>query len=367
MGACMSKNSYSQTKEEIKIHKEIERKIQAERKVYEKEKIDNNKLLLLGPAESGKSTLLRQLKFIYAKGLTSEERASYRSPILRNLIESMLSLLEAINRFNLKIEDEENQEYAKYIKDNAVVVLQNYEKEFKIPKEFADKIKKVWETENAIQLAYARRNEFNLIDSAKYYLDVVDRICVDDYVPTDQDILQVRIVTTEISETKVTINRVTYSVYDVGGQTGYRKRWIPYFDDSRAIIFMVAISSYDQMLVEDSTINRMDDALHLFDEICNNDIFKKTAIMLFLSKIDIFREKIKTSSISTYFPSFKGGSDYTAATTYFGRKFIKLNRDPDKQIYTHLTWATDTNQVKVVMAAVADIIRRFNLRTAGLM
>ena len=62
-----------------------------------------------------------------------------------------------------------------------------------------------------------------------------------------------------------------------------------------------------------------------------------------------------------------GGSDYTAATTYFGRKFIKLNRDPDKQIYTHLTWATDTNQVKVVMAAVADIIRRFNLRTAGLM
>ena len=52
--------------------------------------------------------------------------------------------------------------------------------------------------------------------------------------------------------------------------------------------------------------SRMDDALHLFDEICNNDIFKKTAIMLFLSKIDIFREKIKTSSISTYFPSFKG-------------------------------------------------------------
>ena len=48
MGSCMSKGAYSQTKEEIKIHKEIERKIQAERKIYEKEKIDNNKLLLLG-------------------------------------------------------------------------------------------------------------------------------------------------------------------------------------------------------------------------------------------------------------------------------------------------------------------------------
>jgi len=43
-----------------------------------------------------------------------------------------------------------------------VVVLKNYEKNFTIPKEFADKIKKIWETENAIQLAYARRNEFNL-------------------------------------------------------------------------------------------------------------------------------------------------------------------------------------------------------------
>ena len=61
------------------------------------------------------------------------------------------------------------QEYAKYIKDNAVVVLQNYEKEFKIPKEFADKIKKVWETENAIQLAYARRNEFNL---SKFFFNI---------------------------------------------------------------------------------------------------------------------------------------------------------------------------------------------------
>jgi len=71
----------------------------------------------------------------------------------------------------------------------------------------------------------------------------------------------------------------------------------------------------------------MDDALHLFDEICNNDIFKKTAIMLFLSKIDIFREKIKTSSISTYFPSFKGNIYKDAKI-----KTIKYNYDNFKNI-----------------------------------
>lgn len=43
-----------------------------------------------------------------------------------------------------------------------------------------------------------------------------------------------------------------------------------------------------------------------------------------------------------------------------------LNQHPTKQIYTHFTCATDTMQIRFVMAAVNDIIIQENLRMCGL-
>jgi len=45
---------------------------------------------------------------------------------------------------------------------------------------------------------------------------------------------------------------------------------------------------------------------------------------------------------------------------------ISLNQHPTKQIYTHFTCATDTMQIRFVMAAVNDIIIQENLRMCGL-
>lgn len=45
-------------------------------------------------------------------------------------------------------------------------------------------------------------------------------------------------------------------------------RWFPFKVTS--VIFLVAISEYDQKLYEDETVNRMEEALILFDSICNS-------------------------------------------------------------------------------------------------
>lgn len=45
-----------------------------------------------------------------------------------------------------------------------------------------------------------------------------------------------------------------------------------------AIVFLVAISEYDQMLYEDEAINRMQEALALFDSIVNSRWFVRTSI-----------------------------------------------------------------------------------------
>ena len=62
--------------------------------------------------------------------------------------------------------------------------------------------------------------------------------------------------TTSIVETKFKVEGVILKIFDVGGQRSERKKWAPYFDDVSAIIFLSAISSYDQTCFEDNNTNR---------------------------------------------------------------------------------------------------------------
>lgn len=54
---------------------------------------------------------------------------------------------------------------------------------------------------------------------------------------------------------------------DVGGQRSERSKWIHSFDSVTSVIFCVALSEYDQVLLEDSSQNRMAESLVLFESI----------------------------------------------------------------------------------------------------
>ena len=118
-----------------------------------------------------------------------------------------------------------------------------------------------------------------------------------DFVPSTQDILRSRVKTTGICEINFLLKGMNFRVFDVGGQRSERKKWIHCFEDVTAIIFIVALSEYDQVLVEDETTNRMHESLRLFDSICNNKWFVNTSIILFLNKKDLFEEKILRSGL----------------------------------------------------------------------
>jgi guanine nucleotide-binding protein subunit alpha len=51
------------------------------------------KMLLLGAGESGKSTVLKQMRFIYHDGYNAEERETYKEIIYSNTIQSMRCVL----------------------------------------------------------------------------------------------------------------------------------------------------------------------------------------------------------------------------------------------------------------------------------
>lgn len=108
----------------------------------------------------------------------------------------------------------------------------------------------------------------------------------------------------------------------------------------------------------------MHEALMLFDSICNSQWFKRTSMILFLNKIDVFQRKIKSSPVSKFFPDFSGDDNNLDETKAFFRiRFERLNKDPGKIVYTHYTDATDTKLLRHVMNAVNDTILRENLQS----
>ena len=60
-----------------------------------------------------------------------------------------------------------------------------------------------------------------------------------------------RLRTTGITETIFDLGQLTYRMFDVGGQRSERKKWIHCFENVNCLLFLVAISGYDQCLVED--------------------------------------------------------------------------------------------------------------------
>jgi len=314
------------------------------------------KLLLLGAGESGKSTLFKQMMFIYGKGFSETECQIYGPIVQNNIMISIKTLLEQAPSYS-PLQSPEAKAAATAIKDLKVDVV--------IDKKLAAQIKALW-FDQGIQKTYAARSKFQLYDSAAFFLNKVEYISVPDYLPNEEDVLRCRVRTTGIVENAFEIEGNQFKMFDVGGQRNERKKWIHCFEGVTAVLFVAAISAYDMVLYEDEKTNRMMEALNLFEEICNSEWFKETAMILFLNKRDLFAEKIQKVSLSVCFPEYDGPNTYEAGTQFLIKQFESKNLDAEKKMYIHVTCATDTNNVKAVFDAVKDIIIFRSLKECSL-
>ncbi|KAI9172450.1 putative beta-glucosidase M [Paramyrothecium foliicola] len=316
------------------------------------------KLLLLGAGESGKSTILKQMKLIYSQGFSKNEKLEWKPVIFGNIVQSFQTIYDAMNELNIAFANPENEKNMAQI-----LVEREIGPNDRLPQEFLAPIKSLWQ-DDGVKAAIAKGNEYALHDNLEYFVDDIDRLWADEYVPNDQDLLRSRLRTTGITETVFDLGQLTYRMFDVGGQRSERKKWIHCFENVNCLLFLVAISGYDQCLVEDKDGNQMNEALMLWESIANSHWFTKSALILFLNKMDLFKEKLPRSPITEHgFTDYHGPKDdYKAASKYFLDKFRALNRNPEKEIYGHLTNATDTNLLKITMTSVQDMIIQRNLK-----
>ncbi|KAI6379959.1 G protein alpha subunit [Pyricularia grisea] len=355
MGACMSASS--EESEQKKRSQRIDKDLEEDSKRLRRE----CKILLLGSGESGKSTIVKQMKIIHLKGYSDDELYNYRPTVFKNLIECAKAVISAMRQFDIEPQLEGNKELCDYLLDYMVESGPQAEIDPKV----GQAVQSIWNDPAREQLM-DRQTEFYLMDSAEYFFQEVMRIVSPDYLPNEMDVLRARTKTTGIYETRFQMGQLSIHMFDVGGQRSERKKWIHCFENVTSIIFCVALSEYDQVLLEESSQNRMMESLLLFDSVVNSRWFMRTSIILFLNKVDIFKQKLGRSPLGNYFPDYSGGNDVNKAAKYLLWRFNQVNR-AHLNLYPHLTQATDTSNIRLVFAAVKETILNNALKDSGIL
>lgn len=350
-------SSDSEGAEQKKRSQEIDKKLEEDSRKLRRE----CKILLLGSGESGKSTIVKQMKIIHQNGYTVDELALYRLTIYKNLIDCAKALIGAMRQFNIEPVNPANVELMDYLVEYNVDPDPHTPLNAKVGVAVAS----VWK-DASIESLMERASEFYLMDSAPYFFDEANRISAPEYIPVEADVLRARTKTTGIYETRFTMGSLSIHMFDVGGQRSERKKWIHCFENVTSIIFCVALSEYDQVLLEESNQNRMMESLVLFDSVVNSRWFMRTSIILFLNKVDLFRQKLGRSPLSNYFPDYSGGNDINRASKYLLWRFNQVNR-AHLNLYPHLTQATDTSNIRLVFAAVKETILQNALKDSGIL
>lgn len=323
------------------------------------------KLLLLGAGESGKSTLFKQMRILYGKSdFTMTERNKMKKIIHQNIAYNMSQLLTV---------DFDVDPSCPVLTPELLVLWNQNETQEK------------WKLQN--------RASYQIQDSLGYFLDPANyaRIIKEDYIPTNQDILHCRIRTSGIVEEEFEIEGNKFVMVDVGGQRNERKKWIHAFEDIDCIIFITAISEYDQVLFEDNSVSRQKESIDLFSQVVNDSIFKTDAMILFLNKVDLFRKKLLTipfrdeaagrnlgytgvtidgignkDDIEDFENSQIFEEIYSQSLCYVEslyKKVIPSNRE----VSIHVTCATDTQQIQKIMTSCKEIFLKRNLAKTGFM
>ncbi|KAG6840731.1 guanine nucleotide-binding protein subunit alpha [Blastosporella zonata] len=269
----------------------IDKHLEEDNKKFKKE----CKILLLGSGESGKSTVVKQMKIIHQGGYSPTELIEFRPVIYKNVLDSAQAVILYMRKLGLDCAELPNRVLADKI--------------------LAYRLDSMAEFDHAVAIAIHQ-----------VFFGEVLRIGTPGYQPNVTDVLRARQKSLGIVETRFVVGQLSIHMFDVGGQRSERKKWIHCFESVTSIIFCTALSEYDQVLLEEKTQNRMTESLVLFESVINSRWFLRTSIILFLNKIDVFKSKLPKVPLEKYFPEYTGGADINKAAKYVLWRFMHANR-----------------------------------------
>jgi GTPase SAR1 family protein len=328
-------------------------------------------LIILGTGDSGKTTLRKQLANVHNKTFEDlDYRATFASTIIVNLIDGVLEILYEMGRSTGILFDETIAYLSEIARIHTPSILDkelaftlmrfvHHEEEFK---KFA--------TTQRVQLQDCW---FVFAEKLKDYPNWGGP----GWIPSADDCVRSRVRTSGIIREDLRIDGLPFVIYDVGGQRAERRKWMHMFDNVLSYIYVAALSEYDQVLFEDRTKNRLEEALELFSETVNSPWFTRATILLFLNKKDLFHKKFSIQrvplNITGSFPSApEDNDDEEGAIRWISNQFTIRKRQIlpkgvlGSKVFVHVTTATDPSNIKAVFQLATETILKRNMRAVGL-
>ncbi|KAL5498679.1 hypothetical protein ACEPAH_2034 [Sanghuangporus vaninii] len=237
---------------------------------------------------------------------------------------------------------------------------------------FGEDIERLWRNEDVQRLL--KRKNIRLESRPGFFLNDVLRITAFDYMPTTSDILRARLQTTGVEEHRLILETGSdagkeWVIYDVGGFRSQRAAWAPFFDTVNAIIFLAPISAFDEWLVEDPSVNRLEDTFHLWREICANRLLASVEFILFLNKYDALRAKIRAGiRFSDYVVNYDdqdgAKNDAESIARYMLATFNAAHKNlspKPRKLRAYLTSVIDSRATSKVVTHISEQVLISNL------
>eukprot|EP00485_Elphidium_margaritaceum_P022908 CAMPEP_0202710610 /NCGR_PEP_ID=MMETSP1385-20130828/22567_1 /ASSEMBLY_ACC=CAM_ASM_000861 /TAXON_ID=933848 /ORGANISM="Elphidium margaritaceum" /LENGTH=323 /DNA_ID=CAMNT_0049370181 /DNA_START=122 /DNA_END=1090 /DNA_ORIENTATION=- len=208
-------------------------------------------------------------------------------------------------------------------------------------------------TDPGIQNTLKYRHRFLLSDNFDYLCTRMHALTSSDFVPTFTDFIHAKqrsIGKQDLCFTlssKCGLHRELYHIIDVGGQRTERKKWVSIMTHTDAIMFVVALSGYNQTLWEEPSYNRMREAIHLFRRVVHMDVLHTATVFLFLNKRDLFEKKLPHYPFKDTFVEYQGKESVPEVQKYIIDLFeMQMDRkyatrvDTKPRVHEHAAVAT---------------------------
>ncbi|XP_050722947.1 guanine nucleotide-binding protein G(q) subunit alpha-like isoform X2 [Eriocheir sinensis] len=329
------------------------------------------RLLVLGASDTGKSTFMKQMRYVFGDAFPAHERRRHLPHVRRNLLESLHKMVLAMDVLAVAYATPEARVAAGRFAD--MVPLEAFlHEDSPMDPSLVEETRAMW-ADQGVQEVFRRGNEYHLMTNADHFIASAPRILRDDYLPSVDDILRMRYPTHCSVTSTYDVGEMRMTMHDMGGQRGARGEWVTHFARPTAILFLASLAEFDQNVEEadreeKERKNRVHESLEIFETLLGYPPFHNTPVILLLNKADVFRKKITYHSLADYFPQYEGpAGDEAMGREYLSGLYEGLAVKHGRHYVSRFTEATNTEDFKAIFSFVKTHVSRNMISRGGLL
>ena len=194
-----------------------------------------------------------------------------------------------------------------------------------------------------------------MLTNNQSFVQEIDRIENQDYIPTSKDILYAHDKRRKIREYAFT-RGISMNMIDLSSQRWSEKeQWIHHLHGATSIIFFIELSSYNEASLSNRSQNRLQETIELYRRVAESPWCRESSFILLLFNSPVFQKKLQVSPLGHHFPSYMGPNDTKNAYDYVVKCFKTALIRNDLLLYHYLCNPNDYKRLhNNVFASISD-------------